>query len=210
MAFDIQLACKSFVWFVRQHEPDFILTDSNKFVIKILVGYFCNSKIIEEYGYSLDKGIWLYGNNGNFKTSLMNYLSKWTSFKPYRVVDCRDIQKEVLINGFEELFKYGKFSFNWKPQGGRIPEHGSIDYCFDDLGTEIKMNTKYFGTDLNVMEEIIIDRYKYFDSFGMLTHVTSNFGKDWDLLQGMYGMRVRSRARQMFNFIEITDKDFRK
>jgi DNA replication protein DnaC len=80
-------------------------------------------------------------------------------------------------------------------------------YCFDDLGTE---ETKsHFGNKINVMAEIILNRYDNKTAMGWeFTHVTTNLSADE--IEQYYGSRVRSRFREMFNAITLNGNDRRK
>jgi DNA replication protein DnaC len=79
-------------------------------------------------------------------------------------------------------------------------------YCFDDLGAEQQI--KHFGNDCNVMAEVLISRYEQFVENNSITHLTSNLSASE--IEMLYGNRLRSRMRQMFNLISFdkatTDK----
>jgi hypothetical protein len=49
------------------------------------------------------------------------------------------------------------------------------------------------------MSEILLSRYDLYMSHGMITHVTANLNSQD--IEDVYGKRVRSRMRQMFNLI---------
>lgn len=51
------------------------------------------------------------------------------------------------------------------------------------------------------MAEVLLSRYELFVQDGMITHVTSNLNADE--LEEVYGNRIRSRFRQMFNLISF-------
>ena len=75
-------------------------------------------------------------------------------------------------------------------------------YCFDDLG--IEGNLKYYGNECNVMAEILLSRYDLFVSQKIITHITTNLSASE--IEELYGNRIRSRMREMFNLISF-DKD---
>lgn len=113
------------------------------------------------------------------------------SFQPV-IKTCRDISGEFSVKGYETIARYGTNAFHPYSSVPRV-------YCFDDLGVE---NTVSFrGTKWNVMLEILYTRYDYFISHKMITHVTTNL--NGEELEAMYGLRMRSRMREMFNLISF-------
>lgn len=202
--FNLNDHCNHFVAHLMRLEPNFIITPQNEIVIKQLVKYFCN---IPQDKVDLTKGIFLRGPYGTGKTLIMTAFSNWPLNKrKFRLKKCRDIQKDAANEGFEALIKYTKKSYNFKNQT-HAKENGPIDYCFDDLGAE--KVTKFYGTEINVMEELILDRYDEFLETKMITHATSNI-KDGDLIEKYYSGRSRDRMREMFNFVDLLGKSHRK
>ena len=59
------------------------------------------------------------------------------------------------------------------------------------------------------MAEILLSRYDMFIHHQMKTHITTNL--NGDEIEEMYGIRVRSRMRELFNLIAFdeTTKDKR-
>ena len=100
----------------------------------------------------------------------------------------RDISFEFIQDGYEVIHRYSRLSYT--PTGPRT-------YCFDDLGAEQAL--KYYGNECNVLAEIIISRYDHYISSDMLTHLTTNLSATE--IETMYGSRVRSRMREMFNLL---------
>ena len=80
-------------------------------------------------------------------------------------------------------------------------------YSLDDLGVE--NNMKYYGNECNTVAEIILQRYELQMMEGTVTHATTNLIAAE--LEELYGNRVRSRLRSMFNLIafEKTTSDKR-
>jgi len=52
------------------------------------------------------------------------------------------------------------------------------------------------------MAEILLSRYDLFVQKKMLTHITTNLSASE--IENIYGNRVRSRMREMFNLISFT------
>lgn len=202
--FELNDACNSFEAHIRQIQPDYKITPENEKVIKVLVKYFNG---IDGTNYSLKKGIYLAGPVGTGKTLLMKAFATWPGNpSKFKMVNTRDIQKEAAQHGYKALTLYSKQSYNYKG-GFYRRENGAITYCFDDFGAE--ETSKFYGNDINVMKELLQDRYMEFDDAGMMTHITSNI-KDGELIEKKYGERVRDRIRQMFNVVELLGKSHRQ
>ncbi len=179
----------------------FRLYDEDRMVINQLLCYFFRDvPVAEQLNLNLNKGILLTGPVGCGKTSLMTIL-RFVPEDPLRHImkSCRDISFEFHKDGYEVIQRYSTNSYyNARPR----------TICFDDLGTE--KNLKHYGSECNVMAEIILSRYDLFIKNAMITHLISNLSAGE--LQTSYGKHVRSRLRGMFNLISFNNnsKDKRK
>ncbi|MFK7001516.1 hypothetical protein V3470_10415 [Flavobacterium oreochromis] len=106
----------------------------------------------------------------------------------YKIKTCREISFEFAKNGYEALQQYTQKSHLQQKLTG---------YCFDDLGAEQQI--KHFGNDCNVIAEILITRYEHFIENNTVTHITTNLSASE--IENLYGNRLRSRMRNMFNLI---------
>jgi DNA replication protein DnaC len=141
---------------------------------------------------NLSKGILLSGPIGCGKTSLMQLIKPFSPFD-YKIKTCREISFEFAKNGYEAMNTFTqKQNFQSK----------LTSYCFDDLGTEQQI--KHFGNDCNVMAEILISRYEHFVENKSVTHITTNLSATE--IEKVYGNRLRSRMRSMFNLITFPPK----
>jgi DNA replication protein DnaC len=174
-------------WVIDQYNHD---------VIEMIARYHAGDPEFENMGngFSLAKGNLYYGPIGCGKTTLLKVLQK-NSFNPYRVVSCRDIAQEYAVDGPVAISKYSSTQY---VQASEWFNHPEVGLGIDDLGTEdIKKN---YGNELNVMSEIILNRYDHIIAKNK-THVTTNLNADQ--IKSFYGAREVSRMRQMFNFIEF-------
>ncbi|MFT3738462.1 MAG: AAA family ATPase [Breznakibacter sp.] len=168
-----------------------IFQEDYPLIAKLLAYILKDEETCTQNGISLKKGVLLTGPVGCGKTSLMTVLR---FFQPgdnrYIVKSCRDVSFEFIQEGYSVIQKYSKQAFNQdKPKM----------YCFDDLGTE--NNLKYYGNECNVMTEILLSRYDHFVTRQMITHITTNLNSSE--IESLYGIRVRSRMREMFNLVSF-------
>ena len=139
----------------------------------------------------LSKGILLSGPIGCGKTSIMHLIRPFASpLSDYKIKTCRELSFEFAKSGYDAINKYTlKQNYQSRLSG----------YCFDDLGAEQQI--KHFGNDCNVMAEVLISRYEQFVENNSITHLTSNLSASE--IELLYGNRLRSRMRNMFNLISF-------
>jgi DNA replication protein DnaC len=192
-------------WFVRQMkaaDPDFVIDALNRAVLEATVAYFARDDTeCQKRGLNPQKGLFLTGQVGCGKTTLIQFFANAAQRSPFRLITTREVTHQFLQEGYEVIARYGRKSFRQKPTGFglQLLFDQPKTYCFDDLGVE--PNTKRYGNDCNVMAEILLDRYEQFKKYGMLTHLTTNLNAEE--LEGLYGPRVRSRLREMCNLISF-------
>ena len=169
-------------------------------VVYKLISYFLkDEQAAFQYNIDFDKGILQSGPVGCGKTSLLNIMKFLAPVEhKFSVKPCRDISFEFINDGYEIIHRYSK---------GKLYQSEPKIYCFDDLGAE--NNLKYFGNECNVMAEIVLSRYDIFINKRIPTHITSNLSASE--IETHYGLRVRSRLREMVNLISYdkTTKDKR-
>ena len=160
-------------------------------IYKLLIYTIKDEKTALKQQIDLNKGILLSGPIGCGKTSIMHLVKPFTSpLSDYKIKTCREISFEFAKNGFDAINKYTLKQNNQSRLSG---------YCFDDLGAEQQI--KHFGNDCNVMAEVLISRYEQFIENKSITHLTSNLSATE--IETLYGNRLRSRMRQMFNLISF-------
>jgi len=175
--------------FEDKYKTKFKMT--SKKIINSLISYFCNKDGV----CNLNKGIMLAGGVGVGKTVLMSLLAQ-NQKDSFIIVSCRKVAQDYVNGGpdgkggIKAIEKYFKPWYVAK----NIFGHSELGICFDDLGTE--GDKKNFGNELNVMAEIILDRYDNPNLKGK-THFTTNLSADE--INEIYGPRVSSRLREMVN-----------
>lgn len=169
-------------------------TDVQKDQFESLLDYFTGES---------EKGLLLYGGVGCGKTTLMRVF-EWNPKASYAVKECTEIaQLFSRKEGGYEAIRPLKGIMHGQRNDFNQTEYG---ICFDDLGEE--KNQKHFGNEANVMEEIILARYINRDLWNK-THITTNLTPE--KIEEIYGSRVRSRMREMFDVIDFSNiTDLRK
>lgn len=193
------------IWKAETKGYRFQVDTAIKNAVKALCLYFTNDERFERLkdGYSLNKGLMLYGSVGTGKTTLMNVFRS-NQRRSFKIASCREIADRFADQGHETLHVWSRSL--------KVPTHSDtffqneIGVCFDDLGTE--MVKKHYGDQVNVMEQVILNRYDKNTVPFHYTHITTNLNADE--IEQYYGTRVRSRMREMFNTIIITGEDRRK
>ena len=158
-------------------------------IYKLIIYMIKDSKAALKEQIDLNKGILLSGPIGCGKTSIMSLIKPFTSpLSEYKIKTCRELSFEFAKNGFETINYYTLKQANQSKLTG---------YCFDDLGAEQQI--KHFGNDCNVMAEVLLSRYEQFVVNKCVTHITTNLSASE--IERIYGNRLRSRMRAMFNLI---------
>jgi energy-coupling factor transporter ATP-binding protein EcfA2 len=170
-----------------------IIDTDHEVIYRLLVYFIGDRPKAKEMEIDLDKGILLTGPIGCGKTSLMNLMRFVPPPERNHVMkSCRDVSFEFIQEGYEVIWRYSRMSFS--------NSHPKI-YCFDDLGAEQAL--KYYGNECNVMGEVLLSRYEFFISHDMVTHITTNLSATE--IENIYGGRVRSRLREMFNLVSFSN-----
>ena len=173
-----------------------------KTVFLLLIYFYRDLENIERFELDLKKGILLQGPVGCGKTSLL-FLMRLMLPKDeqFTIISARDIGLEFVRDGYSVIEKYSTKSFVNSDQVLRPKA-----YCLDDLGLEAPF--KHFGNETNVIGEILLSRYPLFTYQRMKTHATTNLSAAQ--LEKVYGNRIRSRMREMFNLISFDSKSVDK
>jgi len=168
-------------------------SDDLNLIYKLLVYAIGDKENAEKHGIDLWKGLLLCGPIGCGKTSFLKLISYFCPRETqFLVKPTREISFEFEKDGYSVINLYSKGSY-FKIAGMPVPKV----YCFDDLGLE--QTPKYYGNECNVMAEILLARYDLFVTKHMLTHITTNLSASE--LEAIYGNRIRSRMREMFNLV---------
>ena len=163
----------------------FKIFEEDKDILFKLSNYFIKDHInCEKLRIDPDKGILLSGPVGCGKTSLMKLMRYLVPHqRSYVVMPCRNIVFAFNHLGYKTIEDYGDEGF----------------FCFDDMG--IEPIGRHYGRDCNVIGEILISRYELFLQTNLKTHGTTNLSAME--IEDVYGSRVRSRMKKLFNLIDF-------
>ena len=174
---------------------EFLLDENNETIIKGLCCYFTGNAYAANYGLDLSKGILLLGGVGCGKTTIMKAFSS-NQHQSYKVISARQLGYEFSEHGFKSITQYSRTeNIAVNPFG-----QAEIGLCIDDLGTDEER--KHYGEKVNALAEIILNRYDNLQR--TQTHITSNLNAT--MIESIYGQRIRSRMREMFNAISFNAK----
>lgn len=181
---------------------DFQITDWNREVVDQLCLYFSND---HRFAKDLNKGILIMGKPGTGKTHLMNFFSK-NPKASYSLPTCKTITELYSKNWTSnDMTAIEYYSVNKKCESSHAWDQTELGFCFGDLGAE-SSETKSYGNQRNVMEEIIFNRYEAGIQFHY-THFTTNLnGKE---IESKYGERFRDRIKEMCNVFTLDGPSWR-
>jgi DNA replication protein DnaC len=184
----------------------FIIDKYNEAQVNTLCLYFAGDPTLEEYGYSLHKGLLLMGGLGVGKTHLMSFFFQNQSAS-YVMTSCRAIENKWVNQGKEDVDLIEYYSNPIQASSNSNPfGHQQLGICLDDMGVET-IPSKRYGEEKNVIAEIILARYERRLDF-KLTHVTTNLtGED---IKNLYGDRIHDRLKEMFNVISFNNAKSRR
>jgi DNA replication protein DnaC len=187
------------LWVLRRADDaieDFILTEEEKYIYETLSFYFTKNEEFNNRGtdFDLKKGLLIYGNIGAGKTTLLECFAHNPRVS-FMMANCQSVSNEFKKGGIAEVEKYYGLLKSISPTKFMQTE---ITIAFDDFGLEIENgSSKNFGNEVNVMADILYERYEK----RIVTHMTTNLNPQ--TIEDYYGKRIRSRMLEMFNLISF-------
>ena len=141
------------------------------------------------------KGLWIYGNVGTGKSTLLRALRAFDL-----VTGGNDDRSGRPCGGFRiEAASTVANRFVTDGLGGIAGCcNGALTCAFDEVGRE-PLPVRYYGTEVNVMQYVFQMRYDFRHS--SRTHVTTNMLPEE--IPFRYGDYIADRVNEMFNVIEL-------
>lgn len=180
----------------------------NERQISLVLRYFVGDKAVEKQGVFLHKGLLLCGNVGTGKSSIMEIMRQLAAdFFPAN--HFQSVTARELVLAYESQGSRGIEKYIWNTSQEGYGNKKPVALCMEDIGIGNE-NARYFSNSINVVAEILLGRYVIYKSLPhrRITHLTTNLNAD--KIEELYGNRVRSRFREMFNLILFEGKDRRK
>jgi DNA replication protein DnaC len=195
-----------FVW-LKLADPEYVVTPENTDMVKKMLIYFSGSKLAEQYGLSLNKGLFICGDFGVGKTWLFKFTHRYLAelYNPniYRNTSVEEILTTIRRNSDDSNI----YTFNSKENTFGVKKQSPINICINEFAVSYDM--KIYGTEADVlMESFYMKRYEVFQNFNKLTHATCNY--DLLTLQKNFPEKIVDRFKEMFNFVELKGKSYRK
>lgn len=190
--------------YILQQHPGFKVDNQNEQIFKKLCQYFSNDPGFENDGLSLSKGILLTGPVGVGKTELLKIFSK-NKRQCFHLISVFEIESFCQKHGVENFKTYAEMVPGWGNTAGYFYQK-SVAWAFDDIGREGILFD--FGNKSDVVSKIIQTRYSNKNKAPFHTlHLTTNLTPV--ALESRYDYAVKSRLREMFNYLPIDGEDRR-
>lgn len=192
--------------YIIGNNPNFVLDEYSTEIFHVLSLYFSRNPSFEQHGdgFSLYKGICITGVPGCGKTEILRLFEK-NKRRCFHTISINDIQAHCKDEGFSSYKKFTAQVPGWS--GKEFFYQDYVTWAIDDVGLEEPLND--FGNKAYVFSKIIQERYsnkhllQYYPMHMTMMLTADQFGEK-------YGQFIRSRCREMFNFIHYPGPDRRK
>lgn len=191
--------------YVLKKNPTFKVDEVVRPLFDLLCFYFTNDSRFESAGYSLNKGLALAGVPGCGKTELLK-LFQFNKVSGFHLININEINLDCIKEGIERY----EFYCGYVPGWNHLQKYfyaQNVGWAFDDIGLEDLVAD--YGNKAFVFSKIIQNRYANKDKCSFRSmHITTMLTPDQ--LEAKYGAFIRSRFREMFNYLHYQGEDRRK
>ena len=149
------------------------------------------------------KGVLIIGGIGVGKTAIMKIMQRVfkdskSRFRLVNAYELKDLSELYTISQIKEMYGFDLKS----------------DLYIDDIGFSV--DVKRYGNTVNIITEILMERYDLFVSTGIKTHLSSNIMTqitndiaNKPTLKLMYGARIIDRIKEMCEIVTFKGKSQR-
>lgn len=169
---------------IKYYCKDFIVDDNNKNVVTNIFHWCLRDR---NGALNPEKGLWIYGNIGTGKSTLMKAVILFVS--KYWLRDSGENVKPKWVN-------IPTFCGSYATDGFSVFD--SIPMGFDELGTEIAP-TNHVGNKLNVVAHLMNTIYDNGSDIPKIVTTNSSLSG----ILKLYGPRTVDRIAQLFNLVEL-------
>ncbi|MEO5991778.1 MAG: hypothetical protein ABIP68_09095 [Ferruginibacter sp.] len=153
--------------------------------------------------YFKSKGLFINGGVGVGKTAMMRVMQRYfkDTGRRFRLVtagELRDMSETMTIAEIKAIY------------GANL----KCDLFIDDIG--INVDVRRYGNTVNIISEIIYERYELYVASGFKLHLTSNAPpslkdnpKNIPTIETIYGARIFDRIKEMCELVVYTGKSLR-
>lgn len=193
LTLDMKLA---FITVANDICPGFEISQELKPILNNLCLYFLGI----QGGYSLDKGLYIKGDFGVGKSTLMKIFQKWLAVCwPFNGNGFTITSIEEVIEWYKKDGNLERFTFNREQDKFTDIHHILIN----EFGKDVK--DKIYGTEaMQIINHFMMIRYDIFQNSGKVTHITSN------MLPFSEEKALNDRYVEMFTVVQIEGKSYRK
>ncbi len=185
---------------LKMYGEDFSLKDAE---------VLCAYKKVYEYFLKRSKnkckkGILVIGGLGVGKSAMMKVMQRVfkdteSRFKWVNAYDLKDLSEVYTTSQIKEMYGYDL----------------KMDLYIDDIG--ISVDVKRYGNTVNIITEMLMERYDLFIASGYKTHLSSNLltsitndVHNTPTLKSVYGARILDRIKEMTEVVKFKGESQRK
>ena len=155
--------------------------------------------------------------------STYNYFVKRSKGKVKKgllVIGGLGVGKSAMMKIMQRIFKDTDSRFRWVNSYdlkdlSELYTVSKMDLYIDDIG--IAVDVKRYGNTVNIITEILMERYDLFINSGFKTHISSNLltaiasdNNSVPTLKSVYGARILDRIKEMTDVIKFKGDSQRK
>lgn len=148
------------------------------------------------------KGLLIIGGLGVGKSAMMKVMQRVfkdteSRFRWVNSYDLKDLAEVYTVSQIKEMYGYDL----------------KMDLYIDDIG--IAADVKRYGNTVNIITEILMERYDLFVSSGYKTHISSNMltsvqDEKAVTLKTIYGARILDRIKEMTDVVKFKGESQRR